>query len=181
MLALFDHEEIGSASLAGAESTSLRCIINQLSGESLASQAIRKSFLLSYDVSHAFNPEYSDKTEANHRCILNKGVVMSYAASQNMATSAPSGAVMRMICKRNNLDLQCSVKKQDMREGSTVGPRISTQLGILTADLGIPQLAMHSIREMCGGKHIETGVKIANAFYNEWGTIEKGMKLGEEF
>lgn len=48
VLALYDHEEIGSASLAGAESTSLRCIFNQLSGERLASQAIRKSFLLSY-------------------------------------------------------------------------------------------------------------------------------------
>lgn len=48
VLALFDHEEIGSASLAGAESTSLRTIISQLSGESNVSQAIRKSFLLSY-------------------------------------------------------------------------------------------------------------------------------------
>ena len=60
VLALFDHEEIGSASLAGAESTSLRCIINQLSGEALSSQAMRKSFLLSYDVSHAYIREYSD-------------------------------------------------------------------------------------------------------------------------
>ena len=48
----------------------------------------------------AFNPEYSDKTESNHRCILNKGVVMSFAASQNMATSAPSAAVMRYLCKK---------------------------------------------------------------------------------
>ena len=94
---------------------------------------------------------------------------MSFAASQNMATSAPSAAVMRYLCKKNRLDLQSSVKKQDMREGSTVGPRISTQL------------AMHSIREMCGTKDIETGVKIAEAFYREWGTIEKNMKLGEEF
>lgn len=132
-------------------------------------------------MSHAFNPEYSDKTESNHRCILNKGVAMSFAASQNMATSAPSAAVMRLICRRNKLDLQSSVKKQDMREGSTVGPRISTQLGILTADCGIPQLAMHSIRELCGAKDVETGVKIAKAFYREWGAIEKGMKLGEEY
>ena len=132
-------------------------------------------------MSHAFNPEYSDKTESNHRCILNKGVAMSFAASQNMATSAPSAAVMRLICRRNKLDLQSSVKKQDMREGSTVGRRISTQLGILTADCGIPQLAMHSIRELCGAKDVETGVKIAKAFYREWGMIEKDMKLGEEY
>ena len=94
-------------------------------------------------MAHAYHPEYSDKTESNHRCLMNHGVTMSFAAAQNMATSAPSAAVMRLICKRNSLPLQVSVKKQDMREGSTVGPRISTQLGILTADLGIPQLAMH--------------------------------------
>lgn len=133
------------------------------------------------DVSHAFNPEYSDKIETNHRCILNNGVVMSFAASQNMATSAPSSAVMKMICKKNNLPIQLSVKKQDMREGSTVGPRISTQLGILTADMGIPQFAMHSIREMCGTKDIDTGCKIAEAFYKEWDGIEHGMKLGDEY
>lgn len=112
---------------------------------------------------------------------MNKGVTMSFAASQNMATSAPSSAVMKMICKKYHLPLQLSVKKQDMREGSTVGPRISTQLGIMTADLGIPQLAMHSIREMCGAKDIETGCKISEAFYNEWNGVESGMKLGDEF
>ena len=106
---------------------------------------------------------------------------MSFAASQNMATSAPSSAVMKMICKKYHLPLQLSVKKQDMREGSTVGPRISTQLGIMTADLGIPQLAMHSIREMCGAKDIESGCKISEAFYNEWNGVESGMKLGDEF
>ena len=48
VLALYDHEEIGSGSLAGAESTALRCLFNQISGEKNASKAIRKSFLLSY-------------------------------------------------------------------------------------------------------------------------------------
>lgn len=112
---------------------------------------------------------------------MNSGVVMSFAANQNMATSAPSSAVMKMICKKYDLPIQVSVKKQDMREGSTVGPRISTQLGILTADMGIPQLAMHSIREMCGAKDIDTGCKIAKAFYEEWQDVEKGMKLGDEY
>lgn len=132
-------------------------------------------------MAHAYNPEYSDKYEAQHRCLLNKGVTMSYAANQNMATSGPSAAVMRLLCKRHDLPLQVSVKKQNMREGSTVGPHISAQLGILTADLGIPQLAMHSIREMGGSQDIDTGVKIAEAFYREWGAIEPTMKLGEEY
>ena len=106
---------------------------------------------------------------------------MSYAANQNMATSSPSASVMRLLCKKYALPLQVSVKKQNMREGSTVGPHISAQLGILTADLGIPQLAMHSIREMGGSKDIETGVKLAEVFYREWGGIEPMMKLGEEY
>ena len=191
VLALFDHEEIGSCSLCGAEGNSLSCLITSLSGSDHVSQAIRKSFLLSYvymnrrnelqDVAHAYNPEYSDKYESQHRCILNKGVTMSYAANQNMATSVPSASVMRLLCKRHNLPLQVSVKKQNMREGSTVGPHISAQLGILTADLGIPQLAMHSIREMGGSKDIETGVKLAEVFYREWGGIEPTMKLGDEY
>ena len=50
VLALFDHEEVGSSSLAGAESTSLRSIIDHLSGESRSQEAIRRSFLLSYVV-----------------------------------------------------------------------------------------------------------------------------------
>ena len=155
--------------------------MTSLSGSENLSRAIRKSFLLSYDVAHAFNPEYSDKYESQHRCVVNKGITMSYAANQNMATSAVSASVMRMIAKNHNLPLQLNVKKQNMREGSTVGPRISAQLGLLTADLGIPQLAMHSIREMSGAKDIDTGVKLATAFYREWGVIEPKMKMGEEF
>jgi aspartyl aminopeptidase len=37
-----------------------------------------------------------------------------------------------------------------MRGGSTIGPINSTQAGINSIDIGVPMLAMHSIRELCG-------------------------------
>ena len=48
------------------------------------------------------------------------------------------------------MPLQWFVNRTDLACGSTIGPLTAAALGIATVDVGAPQLAMHSARELCG-------------------------------
>lgn len=44
--------------------------------------------------------------------------------------------------------------------GSTIGPILSSRLGIQTVDVGCPQLAMHSIRELTSTSSIHQATSL---------------------
>ena len=50
--------------------------------------------------------------------------------------------------------VQSFVTRSDLGCGSTIGPITAAELGIATVDVGVPQLAMHSIRELCAVKDV---------------------------
>ena len=63
------------------------------------------------------------------------------------------------------IDLQTFVMRSDLACGSTIGPITATETGIPTTDIGIPTLAMHSIRELACAGDIPPLVALLNAFY----------------
>ncbi|GJT70740.1 probable aspartyl aminopeptidase [Tanacetum coccineum] len=74
MVALFDHEEVGSSSAQGAGSPVMFDALNRITTFFSSNpqvrnnvKAIQRSFLVSADMAHALHPNYMDKHEENHQ------------------------------------------------------------------------------------------------------------------
>lgn len=156
----WDNEEVGSRSKEGAASPFLQDILKRICHfykMNVEEEILLKnrSLCLSIDMSHALNPNYSNKSEPNHSTLLGKGIVVKYNADQKYVTNAQSAAAVIHCCKRLNMPYQSFVTRSDLTSGSTVGPIMAAQ-GIATADIGCPQLSMHSAREvMAAQDHID--------------------------
>ena len=64
--------------------------------------------------------------------------------------------------------------RSDIRGGSTLGSISGTVVPISTADIGLPQLAMHSACETAGSRDAEHLVTLTAAFYRQRKAAEKG-------
>jgi aspartyl aminopeptidase len=147
----FDHEEIGSASATGAAGPLLETVLTRLAGGFDArGAAFATSRCLSVDVTHAAHPNYLGHHDPNHRSVPNGGPAIKVNANQRYATDAPGAAAWHRACRESGVPTQVFVSKNTVPCGSTVGPILSTRLGIRTVDVGIPVLSMHSARELCG-------------------------------
>jgi len=148
-----NHEEIGSSTVAGAQGNFLASVLNRLMpSDELRSRILSRSFLLSMDNAHAAHPNFTEKHDPQHLPLLNHGPVIKYNANQRYATTGKSAAMYKTICDEIEVPLQEFVMNNDLACGSTIGPIAATKLGIQTVDIGVPSLAMHSIRETTGAK-----------------------------
>ena len=155
VLVLFDHEEIGSTSDRGAASTLLPAILERIvaglgGGRDDLLRGLAASACCSADMAHATHPNYADRHEPGHRIELNGGPVLKVNSNVRYATDAASGAEMVLACEQADVPLQRYAHRSDLPCGSTIGPTTAAALGIRTFDVGAPQLAMHSAREVCG-------------------------------
>ena len=146
-----DHEEVGSLSASGAQGPFLRSTLERLcgTGETM-DRAMDSSVLLSVDNAHALHPNYEDKHDPQHRPCLNGGPVIKYNANQRYATNSETAALFRNLCQSLDIPVQQIAMRNDMACGSTIGPITAAELGVATVDIGSPQLAMHSVRELTG-------------------------------
>lgn len=162
MMALFDHEEIGSELPHGADLTFLPDVAARVSsarfgrtGDLPPSQvALAKSFLLLSDQAHGVHPNYADKHEKANCPELNKGPVIKVNANQRYATNGAGIVLLKRCADAGEVPLQLFVVKNDSPCGSTIGPILAGRLGVRTLDLGNPQLSMHSVRETGGALDI---------------------------
>lgn len=173
-IALFDHEEIGSVSYQGAESTFLPEIFQRLGkfqGEDKFHQVISNSFLLSSDQAHGIHPNYPEFYEATNKPHLNAGPVIKINANQRYATNSTGIVLVKKIAQHANVKLQLFVVRNDSPCGSTIGPLLSAKLGVRTLDLGNPQLSMHSIRETGGTYDVKQLVKLFGGFFSHYQAV----------
>jgi aspartyl aminopeptidase len=105
---------------------------------------------LSADNAHAIHPNYPERHEPRHAPLINQGPAVKVNGNQRYATSARGLAHIRTVAQSSNIPLQTFASRNNVPCGSTIGPITATQLGIEAIDIGIPQLSMHSAREMCG-------------------------------
>ncbi len=156
LLVLFDHEEVGSTSDRGAASTLLpavteRIVLAQGGGRDEHLRALAGSVCCSADMAHATHPNYTDRHEPGHQIALNAGPVLKANSNMRYASDATSTAAMVLACEQAGVPLQRYAHRSDLPCGSTIGPITAAAMGVPTVDIGAPQLAMHSCRELCGG------------------------------
>lgn len=161
VIALFDHEEIGNVSAAGAGSSVLARVLERLvaSREELH-QACARSTCVSADMAHAVHPNYAGRHEPRHRPQINGGPVIKINAQQRYATTAATAAMFAQLCHAEDVPVQQYVCRTDLPCGSTIGPVTSSLLGIPTVDVGNPMLSMHSARELAGARDPELMTRV---------------------
>ena len=179
LMALFDHEEIGSNTAQGADSNVLPSILRRLSvlgaedaGTTAYEQSLASSFLVSADMAHSVNPNYSSKYESEHKPEMNKGTVIKVNANARYATNSPGIVLLQEVARRAQVPLQLFVVKNDSSCGSTIGPMLSAALGTRTLDLGNPQLSMHSIRETGGVYDVDYATRLFQSFFENYSELE---------
>ena len=156
VVALFDHEEVGSGSSSGASGPLLADVIERvLAGSGVESvddvrRVIASSSCVSADNAHAIHPNYPERHDVGHAPLVNHGPAIKLNANQRYATDAATAALFRSCCDKAGVPVQTFVSRNNLPCGSTIGPLTATRLGIATVDVGVPQLSMHSARELCG-------------------------------
>lgn len=153
--AFFDHEEIGSESAKGADGSLLADTLERIAlGSGVDREgykrALARSFLISADMAHAYQPNFPQAYEPQHLIKVNAGPVIKINVNQRYATDSTGEARFIRLCEQAGVPYQKYTHRTDLGCGSTIGPMTAARLGLPAVDVGNPMWAMHSIRESAG-------------------------------
>jgi aspartyl aminopeptidase len=169
LVALFDHEEVGSRSSRGADGSFLRDLVSRLclqadDGPEALHRALAGSRMVSVDMAHAFHPNRPDVYEPRHHVQLNGGPVIKINPNRRYATDAEGEAWFAVLCAEAGVPVQRYVHHGNLPCGSTIGPLGESGLGVRTVDVGNPMLSMHSIRETAGVMDHDAMIRVLGHF-----------------
>lgn len=172
MAVFWNHEEIGSKTEEGAASPFFQDILQRICLSSNLNQEHyyqlkNNSLCLSFDVSHAFHPNFKKRHDPQDRPLFEKGTIIKLASSMRYASTAKTSAFIENLCDKHHLLYQLSSSHSEISCGSTIGPIFSSEMGITTLDLGTPLLAMHSSRELISIKDHLNATKLMKVAYLE--------------
>lgn len=165
-----DHEEIGSETPQGASSSLVTglleriCLALHCSREEYF-RALHSSYLISADMAHAFHPSYAEKYDPDYSPKMNRGPVIKLNANHRYASTSASCVPFTALCEAAQVPYQLFQVRSDMPCGSTVGPILAANLGLLTIDIGNPMWAMHSVRETCGSQDHLSLIKVLEHYF----------------
>lgn len=171
VIALFNHEEIGSRTKQGAGSSILSLILEKVllsfgrdRGKFLS--AVADSFMLSVDVAHGLHPNKMNMHDITNQPMLGQGLCIKEACAQSYATDSEAIGIIEQLCQANQIVYQKFTNRSDIAGGSTIGAIAATHLPMKIIDIGIPILAMHSSREVMGTDDQENLTKLLEAFFS---------------
>ena len=172
MLCVFDSEEVGSSSVQGAASKLLESTLTRIcQALSLDEQVmLSNSFMVSADNAHAIHPNHPEYADPNNAPVVNGGVVLKFNANLRYSTDGVAAALFRTVCAKADAKVQTYCNRADIPGGSTLGNISLSHVSVPTADIGLPQLAMHSCYETAGVQDAVDLERIMETYYS--GTLE---------
>ena len=167
VLCVFDSEEVGSGSVQGAGSTFLEDTLGRIcrSMDWNLNRLLAQSFLISADNAHAVHPNHPELADPTNAPVMGEGIVLKYNAALSYCTDGVSAALFRKVCRKAQVKVQSYCNRADIPGGSTLGRISLGHVSIPTADIGLPQLAMHSCYETGAVSDALDLVKAMTAFY----------------
>lgn len=172
VIALFDHEEIGSRTKGGAGSNLLMNVLERIY-DSLGFtrsdflRAVSTGSFLSVDVAHATHPAHPEKYDSTSGIAMGSGIALKTASKQNYCGDAEIAAILHGLCDAYKIPLTTTYLRSDQPGGSTLGSILSASLPMSCADIGIPILAMHSCVETMAISDYENLEKLLTFYFTE--------------
>ena len=171
-----NSEEIGSSTVNGANSTILEDVLTRIAqGLKLdVHRLLSQSFLVSADNAHAIHPNHPELADPANAPVMGEGVVLKFNANQRYCTDGLCAAVFRKVCRKAGVPVQTYYNRPDIPGGSTLGCISIAHVSVPTADIGLPQLAMHSCYETADLADTLSLMDAMKAYY------ESTLELGED-